>query len=145
VKANEARKDAMTLKIITAMGGNIEGKTIAVIGLAFKSNTDDMRYAPSLSIIPQLQDRGAHVRAFDPAAMDEASHLFNDVTYTEDPYSCAENADALVILTEWDEFRALDMTRMGNLLSTPCVIDLRNLYKPEDMQDLGVKYFSVGR
>lgn len=145
IDANEARKRRMAHKIIDALGGDLTGKTIAVLGLAFKPNTDDMRDAPSLTIIPRLQDKGAIIRAYDPEAMEEAKALLRDVTYMEGPYTCLEGADALVIITEWDEFRALDLRRVKAALSEPDVIDLRNIYRPETMLNAGFNYTSVGR
>lgn len=145
IDANEARKRRMAHKIIDALGGDLTGKTIAVLGLAFKPNTDDMRDAPSLTIIPRLQDKGATIRAYDPEAMEEAKALLRDVTYMEGPYACLEGADALVIITEWDEFRALDLRRVKAALSEPDVIDLRNIYRPETMLNAGFNYTSVGR
>jgi len=145
VDANEARKRRMANKIIDALDGDLTGKTIAVLGLAFKPNTDDMRDAPSLTIIPRLQDKGADIRAYDPEAMGEAKALLKDVTYMDGPYRCIDGADALVIITEWDEFRALDMQRVKAALTTPDVIDLRNIYQPKTMQKAGFNYTSVGR
>ena len=145
VDANEARKRRMANKIIDALGGDLTGKTIAVLGLAFKPNTDDMRDAPSLTIIPRLQDKGARIRAYDPEAMTEAKELLNGVTYMEGPYRCLQGADALVIITEWDEFRALDMHRVKKALTAPDVIDLRNIYQPEAMRAAGFNYTSIGR
>lgn len=145
IDANEARKRRMAHKIIDALGGDLTGKTIAVLGLAFKPNTDDMRDAPSLTIIPRLQDKGANIRAYDPEAMDESKALLKDVTYMKGPYACLEGADALVIITEWDEFRALDLRRVKAVLTNPNVIDLRNIYGAETMQDAGFNYTSVGR
>jgi len=135
----------MADKIIQALGGELKDKTIAILGLAFKPNTDDMREAPSLTIIPRLQDEGAVIRAYDPESMEEASHLLKDIIYTEGPYDCLVGSDALVIITEWDEFRALDLDRIKKDLKTPNVIDLRNIYRPDDMKDRGFKYTSVGR
>ena len=145
VDANEARKRRMANKVIDALGGDLTGKTIAVLGLAFKPNTDDMRDAPSLTIIPRLQDKGALVRAYDPEAMDEAKELLTGVEYKDGPYPCIEGADALVIITEWDEFRALDLQRVKTALTAPDVIDLRNIYQPETMRKAGFNYTSVGR
>jgi len=145
IDANEARKRRMANKVIDALGGNLTGKTIAVLGLAFKPNTDDMRDAPSLTIIPRLQDKGAVIRAYDPKAMDEAKDLLKDVSYADGPYPCIEGADALVIITEWDEFRALDMQRVKAALNAADVIDLRNIYKPDKMRAAGFNYTSVGR
>jgi len=145
IDANEARKRRMANKVIDALGGDLTGKTIAILGLAFKPNTDDMRDAPSLTIIPRLQDKGAVIRAYDPEAMDEAKHVLKDVIYMDGPYQCLEGADALVIITEWDEFRALDMRRVKAALNTADLIDLRNIYQPEAMHDAGFNYVSVGR
>ena len=145
IDANEARKRRMANKVIDALGGDLTGKTIAVLGLAFKPNTDDMRDAPSLTIIPHLQDKGGVIRAYDPEAMNEAKGLLKDVDYAEGPYPCIEGADALVIITEWDEFRALDMERVKAALNTPDVIDLRNIYEPGKMRIAGFNYTSVGR
>ena len=145
VDANEARKRRMANKIIDALGGDLTGKTIAILGLAFKPNTDDMRDAPSLTIIPRLQDKGATIRAYDPEAMDEAKELLKDVNYADGPYPCIDGADALVIITEWDEFRALNMPRVKSALAAPNVIDLRNIYQPETLRAQGFNYTSVGR
>ena len=145
VDANEARKRRMAHKIIDAMGGDLTGKTIAILGLSFKPNTDDMRDAPSLTIISKLQDKGAKIRAYDPAAMDEAKHLLKAVTFADGAYAAIKGADALVIITEWDEFRALDMSRVKDNLAAPVLIDLRNIYQPAQMAELGFDYVSVGR
>lgn len=145
VAANENRKSAMAEKIIKACGGDVSGMTIAVLGLAFKPNTDDMRDAPSLTIIPHLQDRGAKIRAFDPEAMEEAAKLLSGVEYADGPYECLEGADALVILTEWDQFRALDLKRIKTILTKPLMVDLRNIYKPDQTKALGFSYTGVGR
>jgi len=115
------------------------------LGLTFKPNTDDMRDAPSLAIIPALQDKGATVQAFDPEGMDEARHLLQNVAFRDDPYAVAEGADALVIVTEWDQFRALDLDRIKLLMRRPLLVDLRNIYKPDDMRARGFAYSSVGR
>ena len=146
VEVNAARKKAMATKIINAMGGDVSGKTIGILGLAFKPNTDDMRDAPSLDIIPALQEAGAKVRAFDPESMKEAAHLLNDeVMFCDGPYHALEGADAMVIITEWDQFRALDMSRVKSLLNAPNVVDLRNIYSPADMANEGFAYTSIGR
>ncbi|KPF65822.1 UDP-glucose 6-dehydrogenase [Bosea sp. AAP35] len=144
VAVNDQRKRAMARKVITACGGSVRGKRIAVLGLAFKPNTDDMREAPSLAIIAALQDGGAHVVAFDPESMAPARALLNDVTFAADPYSCIEGADALVIITEWDAFRALDLDRVKLGLRAPVVVDLRNIYRSEDMRRRGFSYSNVG-
>lgn len=145
VDANEARKTRMAEKVIKACGGEVEGKTIAVLGLAFKPNTDDMRDAPSLTIISHLQANGANIRAFDPESMKEAARLLQDVEYATGPYECANGADALVIITEWDQFRALDLDRVKSVLANPILIDLRNIYKPDEAASFGFAYESVGR
>ena len=145
MQKNASRRLAMTERIVTACGGSVAGKTLAVLGLTFKPNTDDMREAPSLVILPALAAQGAKVRAYDPAGMDEAKKLIPDMTTASDPYACMEGADALVILTEWDQFRALDLERVKKALRSPIVIDLRNIYKPADMAERGFQYTSVGR
>ncbi len=145
VAVNDARKMAMAGKIIAACGGLVKGKTIAILGLAFKPNTDDMREAPSLAIINALKGKGANIRAYDPEAMHQAQLILSDITYTDNAYDCAQNADALVIITEWEEFRALDLGRIVAALKTPIVVDLRNIYRAEDMVKRGVNYTSVGR
>ena len=145
VRVNDARKQKMAQKVIKALGGNVKGKTVAVLGLTFKPNTDDMRDAPSLDIVPALQAEGAKVHAFDPEGMHEAKHMLTDVDFTHGPYDACQNADAVVIITEWDQFRALDLDRMKDALKTPIVIDLRNIYRPDDMRAKGFNYVSVGR
>lgn len=145
VDVNDARKRAMAHKVIEACDGDVSGKTIAVLGLTFKPNTDDMREAPSLEIIPALQRAGAKVRAFDPAGSLEAEKLLDDVDFVSGPYICAENADALVIITEWNEFRALDLPRLRDALRSPIMVDLRNIYTPEEVVAHGIVYSSVGR
>ena len=142
---NDQRKRAMARKVIAACGGSVRDKTIAVLGLTFKPNTDDMREAPSLSIITALQDAGAAVRGYDPEGMDQARDMLQGVTLCESAYDCIKGADALVIVTEWNEFRALDMRRVKSLLKSPVVVDLRNIYRPEDMARHGFTYVSVGR
>jgi UDPglucose 6-dehydrogenase len=145
VQVNEARKARMADKIIAACGGTVAGKTIAVLGLTFKPNTDDMRDSPSLAILPRLATAGAAIRAFDPAGIDEARNLMPELVYCDDAYDAATGADALVLLTEWNEFRALDLARIGRLLATPLVIDLRNIYQPAEMAAAGLSYVSIGR
>jgi UDPglucose 6-dehydrogenase len=142
---NASRRLAMVERIVAACGGSVAAKTLAVLGLTFKPNTDDMREAPSLVILPALAQQGATVRAYDPAGMDEASKLIPNMTAAADPYACMEGADALIILTEWDQFRALDLDRVKKALRSPIVIDLRNIYKPADMAERGFQYTSVGR
>ncbi len=145
VKVNDARKERMAARIIRACGGSVERKTVAVLGLTFKPNTDDMRESPSLAVIPALRKAGATVRAFDPEGMVEAKKLLEGVAFCNGAYDAMDGADALVILTEWNEFRALDLKRVKALLRTPTVIDLRNIYKPADMAEAGFYYFSIGR
>jgi UDPglucose 6-dehydrogenase len=145
VAINDDRKAAMADKIIEAFGGSVTGKTIAVLGLTFKPNTDDMREAPSLVVVPQLLEAGAAIRAFDPEGMDEARPLLADVTWCEDSYDAMSDADAVIILTEWNEFRALDLARAKSLLSKPLMIDLRNIYSPDEMKRNGFDYISIGR
>jgi UDPglucose 6-dehydrogenase len=145
VAANDIRKRAMALKVLRALGGQIRGKTIGLLGLTFKPNTDDMREAPSLTLITALLDMGAKVRAHDPAGMDQAKREFPDIEYCDSPYSCAAEADALVIVTEWEQFRALDFARVKKLMRQPIVVDLRNIYAPHEMMRHGYVYASVGR
>ncbi len=142
---NEARKRDMADKIVAACGGSVKGKSIAVLGLTFKPNTDDMRDAPSLVIVPALKAAGASVRAFDPAGMAEAKDRLDGVAWCDDAYAAMAGADALVILTEWNEFRALDLGRIKGLLKTPLMIDLRNIYEPDDLAAAGFRYVCVGR
>ncbi|HZK88526.1 MAG TPA: UDP-glucose/GDP-mannose dehydrogenase family protein [Stellaceae bacterium] len=145
LRINEARKRGMADRIAAACGGDVAGKTLAVLGLTFKPNTDDMRDSPSLSILPPLVEAGATIRAFDPEGMAEAKKQLPDLDYCADAYQAIENADALVLLTEWNEFRALDLERVKSLLRAPLVIDLRNIYQPQDMADAGFVYHSIGR
>jgi UDPglucose 6-dehydrogenase len=142
---NDARKRAMVTKVVSACGGSLQGKTIAVLGLTFKPNTDDMREAPSLVIVPSLEAQGARVRAYDPHGMAEARKLMPRLETTTDPYACIEGADAMLILTEWDQFRALDLDRVKKALRNPMVIDLRNIYRPAELAAKGLSYVSVGR
>ena len=142
---NDTRKRGMARKVIAACGGAVRGKTIGVLGLTFKPNTDDMREAPSLAIITALQDAGAKVRAFDPQGMEHARDMLTNVDYSADPYACAKDAAAVVIITEWDDFRALDMKRLKTVMAEPIIVDLRNIYRPDDMRKLGFKYASIGR
>jgi len=145
VDINDTRKAAMADKVVAACEGDVSGKTIAVLGLTFKPNTDDMREAPSLDIIPALQKAGAKVRAYDPAGVLEAEKLLDDVEMTSGAYLCAEEADALVIITEWNEFRALDLDRVKDAMRGNVLVDLRNIYDPEDMKQRGFVYSSIGR
>jgi UDPglucose 6-dehydrogenase len=142
---NEARKARMAEKIIAALGGSVAGKTLAVLGLTFKPNTDDMRDAPSLTILPRLSEAGATIRAFDPAGIAEARKLLPELIYCSDAYAAIAGAEALVLMTEWNEFRALDLARVGRLLKQPLVVDLRNIYRPAEMEAAGLAYVSIGR
>jgi UDPglucose 6-dehydrogenase len=134
----------MAGKVARGMGGELAGKTVGVLGLTFKPNTDDMREAPSLEIIPALQAMGATIQAFDPEAH-EARQLLPDVDFKASPYDAAAGADALVILTEWDQFRALDLDRIHAAMRQPVMIDLRNIYRPAEMNARGFRYIGVGR
>lgn len=145
VDINSERKKAMATRVLTACGGSVEGKSIAVLGLTFKPNTDDMRESPSLEIVPALQEAGATVRAFDPAGMEEAKKLLNDVVWCADAYDALDGTDAVVIVTEWNEFRSLDFNRMKEAMKSPIMVDLRNIYDAEDVLSAGVAYSCVGR
>ena len=145
IEANRLRKLAMIDKIVEACGGSVSGKAIAVLGVTFKPNTDDMRDAPALVILPALLEAGAAVRAFDPAGMAEARREIAGIEWCDDTYSVMAGADALVILTEWNEFRALDLERVKQLMAAPVMIDLRNVYDPETMAREGFRYVCVGR
>ena len=145
IQINDARKKRMATKIIEACGGSVYGRTIAVLGLTFKPNTDDMREAPSLDIIPALNRAGAGIRVFDPEGMGEAKKLLEGVVWCGSAYEAAAGADALAILTEWNEFRALDLTRLKGLMRAPVICDLRNIYNPSQMSAAGFHYTSVGR
>ncbi|MCW6510343.1 UDP-glucose dehydrogenase family protein [Lichenifustis flavocetrariae] len=142
---NERRKSAMAERVITACGGSVVGKTIGLLGLAFKPNTDDMREAPSLAIVAALEEAGATVRAYDPESMAMAKPLMPTVIYCKDAYDCAEGAAALVLVTEWDEFRALDFIRLGEIMSAKVLVDLRNVYRPEDLLRRDFAYTGIGR
>jgi UDPglucose 6-dehydrogenase len=135
----------MARKVIAVCGGSVRGRSIAVLGLTFKADTDDMRESPAVSIITALQDAGAKVRAYDPQGMDHAKSILNGVEYAHDAYACAEGADALVVMTEWAAFRSLDLGRLKSLLKRPIVVDLRNIFRPEAMAEHGFTYASVGR
>ncbi len=145
VAANDARKSAMAQKVIKACGGSVEGKKIGILGLTFKPNTDDMRDSPSLDIIPDLQKAGAILTTFDPQGHKEAKEHFTDLTYADDAYGVMEGADALVMITEWNEFRALDLEKAKNLLKTPTIVDLRNIYPISEIEKHGFAYYSIGR
>jgi UDPglucose 6-dehydrogenase len=145
VAINDNRKRAMGRKVIAACDGTVRGKKIAVLGLTFKPNTDDMRDAPSITIIQALLDGGAEVHAYDPEGMDDAKELLGAVTYGKDPYEIAQDADAIVIVTEWDEFRALDFKRLKTTVKTPTIVDLRNIYPAAEVSRHGFSYFAVGK
>jgi UDPglucose 6-dehydrogenase len=145
VNVNDQRKRAMGRKVITAMGGDVRGKTVAVLGLTFKPNTDDMRDSPAIAVIQTLQDAGATVRAYDPEGMEQAELVLKEVAYCSNAYETMEGADALVLVTEWDAFRALDLPRVKSLLSQPILVDLRNVYPRDAVEAAGFTYTAVGR
>ncbi len=145
IAVNEARKAALAARVAQACGGSVAGKTVAVLGLTFKPNTDDMREAPSLTVVPALLAAGAAIRAFDPAGMDEARRHLDGIAYCHDAYDAMTGADCVVILTEWNEFRALDLERAKRVLRAPVVVDLRNVCEPETMRRAGFVYSGVGR
>jgi UDPglucose 6-dehydrogenase len=142
---NDRRKKNMAARIINACGGDVQGKTIAILGVTFKPNTDDMRDSVSLDIIPALQQAGAAVRAYDPEGMKEAGKLFRNVVWCKNAYEPMQGADAVAILTEWNEFRAIDLERAKSLLKSPVMVDLRNIYRPEEIRAAGFHYTSIGR
>jgi UDPglucose 6-dehydrogenase len=145
IAANDIRKRAMARKVSAAFGGALRGKTIAVLGLTFKPNTDDMREAPSVPLITALQDMGAMVRAFDPVGMEHAKALLPNVVYCDGPYSCADGSDGVVIVTEWEQFRALDLKLMKQRMACPLLVDLRNIYSSEEIENHGFLYVGIGR
>jgi UDPglucose 6-dehydrogenase len=145
VQVNQAQRQASLTKITALLGGEVAGKTVGILGLSFKPETDDIREAPALEIVAQLLEQGAQVRAFDPAAMEAFSREFPDVTYCQDPYDAAEGSDVLVLLTEWNQFRKLELERLKTLLRSPNIVDLRNIYEPAKMRPLGFNYAAVGR
>jgi UDPglucose 6-dehydrogenase len=145
VKINDARKKSMADRVVAALGGDAKGKRVGILGLTFKPNTDDMRDAPSLDVVPALQGLGAEVQAYDPEGLHEAGKLLPGVAFKDGPYEAATGADVLVILTEWDQFRALDLDRIKTLMAAPVLVDLRNVYRPEDVRARGFSYSSIGR
>jgi len=145
VAVNDNRKRAMGRKVITAMGGSVRGKTIAVLGLTFKPNTDDMRDSPAIAVIQTLQDAGATVQAYDPEGTEQSKLVLPDITYCTNAYEAMEGAAGLVIVTEWDAFRALDLERVKSLLSEPVLVDLRNIYPRDMVEQAGLRYTAVGR
>jgi UDPglucose 6-dehydrogenase len=142
---NEQRKRAMARKVVAALDGSVRGKTVAVLGLTFKPNTDDTRDSPAIPLITALQDMGATVRGYDPAGMEQAKPLLPTVTYCNSAYSAADGADAVVIATEWEQFRALDLLRLKGVMAQPVIVDLRNIYRPEEMQRANFRYLAIGR
>jgi UDPglucose 6-dehydrogenase len=145
IAVNDQRKRAMARKVAGVLHGQIRGKTIALLGLTFKPNTDDMRDAPSIALITGLQDLGAEIRAYDPAGVAQAESILSKVTYCDGPYSAATGAHALVIVTEWEQFRALDLARLKKVMASPVIVDLKNIYQPDDVMEAGFVYESVGR
>ncbi len=142
---NDQRKRAMARKVLAACGGSVRGKTVALLGLTFKPNTDDMRDSPAIAVVTALQDAGAKLNVFDPEGMEQARLYLENLKYCGDPYACCEGASALVIVTEWDAFRALDLSRVKGLLAAPILVDLRNIYDPAEVRRQGFTYASVGR
>jgi UDPglucose 6-dehydrogenase len=145
IKVNEERPAMMIERIVSALGGDLKGALIGILGLTFKPNTDDMRESPTIPIIKGLQERGAKIRVYDPAGMEQARKYFEDVDYKKDLYAVAEGADALVLATEWNQFRNIDWERAKKVLRRPVVVDLRNIYDPQRIRALGFHYTSVGR
>jgi UDPglucose 6-dehydrogenase len=145
VKVNEARKRAMGRKVVQALGGEARGRTVALLGLTFKPNTDDMRDAPSLSIVQALQDAGAVVRGYDPEGMEQARPMMPNVEFFDGPYQAAAGADAVVLVTEWDVLRALDLKRLAKAMAQPVFVDLRSVYPPQDVEEAGLRWFGIGR
>jgi UDPglucose 6-dehydrogenase len=145
VAVNDQRKRAMARKVANALDGELRGRTISILGLTFKPNTDDMREAPSIPLITALQDMGAKVRAYDPAGMQQAQKVLENVTYCEDAYDCAKGGDALVIVTEWEQFRALDLGRLKSEMARPIMVDLRNAYNAAQVMQAGFTYHGIGR
>ena len=144
-EVNDERKASMVERVTRAVGGDLQGKRVGVLGLAFKPNTDDMREAPSIPLVNALVERGASVRAFDPVAREQAEKIFKGVEFASDAYSAAADADALVIVTEWDEFRALDLEKLARAMRGKTLVDLRNVYDRDEATEAGLAYFGVGR
>jgi UDPglucose 6-dehydrogenase len=145
VAVNDNRKRAMGRKVIQAMDGDVRGKTVAILGLTFKPNTDDMRDSPAIAVIQTLQDAGAKIRAYDPEGMAQAALVLDGVEYCDGPYEAIEGADGLAIVTEWDAFRALDLNRVRTMLRQPVLVDLRNIYPRAEVEAAGFRYVGVGR
>jgi UDPglucose 6-dehydrogenase len=142
---NEQRKRAMARKVVAALDGSVRGKTVAVLGLTFKPNTDDTRESPAIPLITALHDLGATVRGYDPAGMEQAKPQLPAVHYCQNPYSAAEGANAVVIATEWEQFRALDLQRLKRVMAEPVIVDLRNIYRPDEMKRANFRYVAIGR
>jgi UDPglucose 6-dehydrogenase len=147
IEVNEEQRTRSVQKILAAIGGNAKGKTVGILGLSFKPNTDDMRDSPSVPIVYALLEHGIRVKVYDPVAMDEAKKVLNgsSIQYCSNSYEVAEGADALVFVTEWNQFRKLDMEKMKDLLKNPIIVDLRNIYDPQTMRSMGFTYIGVGR
>lgn len=145
IQVNDNRKRAMALRVVDACNGNVRGKTIAVLGLAFKADTDDMRDSPAIPVIQALQDFGATIRAYDPEAMENAKSIFTHVNFCGDAYEAATGADAVVVLTEWPQFKGLDLDRLRSVVRGPLLVDLRNIYAEKDVNDAGFDYWGIGR
>jgi UDPglucose 6-dehydrogenase len=145
VRVNDERKAAMADRVARALGGDVKGKRVGVLGLAFKPNTDDMRDAPSIPLVNGLIERGAEIRAFDPVAREQAEKVFDGIEFSANAYAAAEEADALVIVTEWDEFRALDLDKLAAVMRGKVLVDLRNVYGRDEAEEAGLAYFGVGR
>ena len=145
VAVNDERKRAMARKVVAACGGSVRGKTIGILGLTFKPNTDDMREAPSLAIIEALKDGGAHIKAYDPIGMDQARQLIDGIEFVDDAYAVAEGAAAVAIVTEWNAFRSMDLARLRSAMATPVLVDLRNIYRGDEVRAKGFAYVGVGR
>jgi UDPglucose 6-dehydrogenase len=145
VRVNQRQRERMVDKIVDALDGDVRGRTLGILGLSFKPETDDMREAPAVDIIQALLERGAHIRAYDPQAMPHAVKLLPSIVPCKDAYEACEDADALVIITEWNQFRMLDLRRAKELLRHPVVVDLRNIYEPASMRAAGFRYVCVGR
>jgi UDPglucose 6-dehydrogenase len=145
VKVNDSRKRAMGRKVLKALGDDPKGKTVAVLGLTFKPNTDDMRDAPAIAVVQTLEDAGVHVRAYDPEGMEIAKGIMPGITYCSDAYEAAQGADAVALVTEWDVFRALDLKRLADTMAGNAMVDLRNVYRPDEVKAAGFAYTSIGR
>ena len=144
IAINDARKRAMARRVIQALGGSVRGKTIAIFGLTFKPNTDDMRESPSISIIQALLDAGARIQAYDPKGMEHARHIWSNVDFRSSAYEAAEGASAICVLTEWEQFRALDFERLAKVVAKPILLDFRNIYSAEQVTRRGFTYWRIG-